>query len=313
MRIEEAVVRDLQLPDSLVTEAISLARQQVKKFQIEKKSGGKRTIYHPSKKLKTIQYWLVNRVFCEMPVHHAAMAYREGCSILHNAKAHARNRFFVKMDLKDFFPSIRFKDLLPHLEEWHAAGDPEWELDDHSKSFINKVCFYQHDRLAIGYPTSPIISNIVMQTFDRALAGEVTSAGYGNVIYTRYADDIVLSTDKAGVCNDLVRLVSRTVKASKSPKIFINPEKTRVGSSAGGSASVTGLRICGKGHITINRKLKSHIRLLLSLYTKGSLRPEEVPSLAGHLAYCHYVAPQFYSSLAKKYFNQIHEIRARDL
>ena len=313
MRIEDALICDLQVPESLVADAISLARKQVKKFTIEKRSGGSRTIFHPSKKLKVIQYWLISKIFSDMPVSDAAMAYRKGVSILHNARAHANNRFFVKMDLKDFFPSIKFQDLLPYLKEWHLAASPDWELNDEAMDFIRRACFYQQDRLAVGYPSSPIISNIVMGCFDKAILAEVSSGKYGRVTYTRYADDMVLSTDKAGVCGDLVRLLRRQVKASKSPKIAVNDEKTRIGSSTGGSALVTGLRLCAGGHITISRKMKSHIRLLLSLYAKGELRPEDVPSLAGHLAYCHHVAPQFYSTLAKKYFSQIHEIRAGDL
>lgn len=313
MRIEDAVVADLQVPDTLIKEAVALARVRVKKFTIPKKSGGQREIYHPSKKLKVVQYWIMRKVLSEIPVHDAAMAYREGASILHNAEAHVDNRFFLRMDFKDFFPSITFQDFLPYLEQWHRSTRPRWILDDDSKEFINKVCFYKQDRLAIGYPTSPLISNIVMRQFDSQVAGEVASGKYGDAVYTRYADDMVFSTNQAGACRELYKAVESTVKLIKAPRLTINTDKTRFGSSTGGTASVTGLRVCADGHITINRKLKDHVRLMLGLYKKGRLPADEVSSLAGHLAYCHYVAPQFYSGLAKKYFKEIHQVRARDL
>ncbi|MDX1813565.1 MAG: retron St85 family RNA-directed DNA polymerase [Candidatus Bathyarchaeia archaeon] len=313
MRIEDAVVEDLNVPDTLIKEAVDLARVRVKKFAIPKKSGGHREIYHPSKKLKVVQYWIMRKVLAEMPVHDAAMAYREGTSILHNAEAHADNRFFLKMDLKDFFPSIRFQDFLPYLEQWHSSTGPTWALDDNSKEFINKACFYKQERLAIGYPSSPLISNIVMHEFDTRIIGEIASGNYGAVVYTRYADDMVFSTNQAGACREIYKAVERVIKSNKAPRLKINTDKTRFGSSTGGTASVTGLRVCTDGHITINRKLKDHVRLMLSLFKKGKLPADEVPSLAGHLAYCHHVAPQFYSGLSKKYFKEIHRIRAKDL
>lgn len=313
MRIEDAVVADLNVPDTLIKEAIELARVRVKRFAIPKKSGGHREIYHPSKKLKVLQYWIMRKVLTEMPVHDAAMAYREGTSILHNAEAHADNRFFLKMDLKDFFPSIRFQDFLPYLEQWHMSTRPTWALDDNAKKFINEACFYKQDRLAIGYPSSPLISNIVMHEFDTRISGEIASGEYGTVVYTRYADDMVFSTNQTGACREIYKAAEGVIKTIKAPRLKINTDKTRFGSSTEGTAAVTGLRICMDGHITINRKLKDHVRLMLSLFKKGKLPADEVSSLAGHLAYCRYVAPQFYSGLSKKYFEEIHRIRAKDL
>lgn len=65
MRIEDAVVADLNVPDTLIKEAVGLARVRVKKFTIPKKSGGHREIYHPSKKLKVVQYWIMRKVLAE--------------------------------------------------------------------------------------------------------------------------------------------------------------------------------------------------------------------------------------------------------
>ncbi|MES3676565.1 retron St85 family RNA-directed DNA polymerase [Halomonas elongata] len=312
MRIEEVISRDLQVPESLINEAISGARVRVKKFTIPKKSGGYREIYHPSKKLKVIQYWLMHSVFCKMPLNDAAMAYREGISILHNAKAHSLNRYFLRMDFKDFFSSIRFSDIEPCLKIWHRNSNSEWDLNARTLDFINKSCFFKGDRLAVGYPSSPVISNIVMKDFDSQVLSEMGSGKYGDVVYTRYADDMVFSTNQRGACKEIVKSVEDVVGRCTSPVLKINKSKTRLGSSAGGSASVTGLKICRDGHITINRKLKDHIRLMLSLYAKGKLDSEEVPSLAGYLSYCHHVAPDFYSGLSSKFFKEIHQIRAMD-
>lgn len=313
MHIKKAIATDLSIPDGLIDEAISVARAHVKIFRIKKRSGGSREIFHPSKKLKTIQYWLMHSVFSNMPVHDASMAYRDGISILHNANMHRSSRFFLKMDLEDFFPSISFSDFIPILRGWHSNAKPEWSLDRDAELLIKRVCFYKNDRLAIGYPSSPIISNIVMSEFDSKVSALIADDKYGKVVYTRYADDLVFSTDKKGACTEIKREMHALIQATTSPNINVNHNKTRIGSSTGGSASVTGLKVCSGGHITIHRKQKDHIRLLLSLYRKGTLKPEEERSLLGHLSYCHHVAPDFYTKISKKYFREIHELRTKDL
>lgn len=305
MDLKSQISADLQLPVGFVEDAIENSRKLVRVFSIQKRDGTQRKIYHPSKKLKTIQYWLINSIFNEMPVHEAAMAYREGISILDNAQAHRINRFFLKMDLKDFFPSITFSDLLPHIQKWHKSNAPSWLLDREAEDLIRKACFYLDDQLMIGYPSSPVISNVVMNDFDQAVVGLISSGGFGTVVYTRYADDLIFSTCKAGATKALITEVEKLVAKNLSPRIQVNHQKTMLGSSKGGSASVTGLKICANGHITLHRKQKDHIRLLLSLYKKGTLDPEEKESLIGHISFCKYYVPDFYTKLADKYFDVI--------
>lgn len=313
MNIKKTIAADISIPDGLIDEAVKSARIHVKIFKINKRNGGSREIFHPSKKLKTIQYWLIHNVFNQMPVHEASMAYRNDISILHNAKKHRMNRFFLKMDLENFFPSIQFNDFLPILRKWHNSVNSKWNLDTETEEFFKKVCFYKNDSLAIGYPSSPVISNIVMGEFDSKVSTLITDERFGNVIYTRYADDLVFSSDKKGASNELKKKIAELIQNTSSPDISVNYLKTKIGSSTGGSASVTGLKIGSGGHITIHRKQKDHIRLLLSLFRKGILKPEDEASLLGHLNYCSHVAPDFYTKLSKSYFNEIYELRAKVL
>lgn len=47
--------------------------------------------------------------------------------------------------------------------------------------------------LPLGLVTSPILSNIYMKEFDNIIYGKLKKMGLDNIIYTRYADDIVIS------------------------------------------------------------------------------------------------------------------------
>ncbi len=311
MDIKELISKDLSIPENFIEEALKVARVQVKVFKIPTKSGGEREIFHPSKKLKTIQYWLIHNIFNEMHVHEAATAYKKNTSTLLNASKHRENRFFLRIDLEKFFPSITFQDFEPHLTEWHRVNKPNWNLDPGLLNLIRNVCFYKDDKLAIGYPCSPVISNIVMANFDKDAVKIVSKEQYGKAVYTRYADDMVFSTNVPHACQAIKEEIYDLIRSNISPKITVNFSKTKTGSSTGGSASVTGLKVCANGHITIHREQKDHIRLLLSLFKKGQLVKEDEKRLIGQLSYIQHVAPDFYTKIQSKFFKEIYLLKKK--
>jgi RNA-directed DNA polymerase len=269
-----------------------------------KKSGsnGFRIISRPSAELEVLQRWLTIRFFNEMDVHESAMAFRRGRSILTNAQFHAESLYFIRVDFSNFFPSIRYLDLDFALRKSIYTQKLLGEYPD-AGNFIKRICFDAKLRLPIGYISSPAISNVVMFQFDVELEKLVKTndsvLGHGKV--TRYADDIVFSTDKKGGCAKFLELVRSLVKVRTSPSLSINEGKTTFSSRGGGSAIVTGLRVCNDSHITITRAYKDKIRLMLALRTKQTLCEEDVPILKGHLTYIRHVAPAFYSTLCAKY------------
>ena len=305
MNIRDKVSRDLNISLDFIHDALTCARSHVRKFHILKRSGQPRRISQPSAKLKTIQYWLLQNIIEHLPINDCALGYRKGLSILDNAFFHSNSRFFLRADLEDFFPSISFEDLWPIVQNWHESTEPEWDCDQDLRDMIRLACFDGRDRLPIGYPSSPSISNVVMMKFDIRINKEISNPAYGNMLYTRYADDLVFSTDLKGACILWYKQLQKIIKETDNPNLVLNKAKTRFGSSSGGSAIVTGLRVAYDGHITIHRHQKDSIRLMLSLLKKGKLKREDYNSLLGHLSYCHHVAPSFYTKLQQKYFNEI--------
>lgn len=311
MDIKEKVSIDINVPISLIDEALTNAHRHVKKFHIPKRKGGYRVICQPSAKLKTIQYWIINNICSRLPVDDAAYAYRDGVSILNNATYHASNKYFLKVDLKDFFPSISFNDFIKIVRIWHKSNPPIWELNRSTENVLKKSCFDDKGKLPIGYPSSPSISNSVMYSFDLAIKKEIENNKYGAMLYTRYADDLIFSTDKKGACHELLQKVRQIIRNTTHPSIRINDSKVSFSSATGGSALVTGLRVAYDGHVTLHKKQKDHVRLLLSLYKKGKLDKSEHSSLLGHIAYAKYIDPAFYSKLQQKFFREIDKIRKR--
>ena len=309
MTLLETISKNLNIPLSMLESAILHARDSVTHFEIPKRDGSTRRVYQPSKKTKTIQYWLISNIFNSLQVHDCAMAYQKNKSIKLNAKAHQTNRYFLKLDFKNFFPSIKFIDFAPYIKKWNNSQKVPFE-ENELLNIINKSCFYyKNNLLPIGFPTSPVISNIIMYEFDVKITASLSiEEDFGKAVYTRYADDLTFSTNTKGACRKIKKLMNISLKEMISPNLQLNPSKTKFVSSSSGSSFVTGLRICHDGHITIHRKYKDKIRLLLSLYNKDQLDEEGISSLKGHMSYVRDVDGSFYTKMQKKHFVVINKL-----
>ncbi len=161
------------------------------KFEIPKKSGGKREILAPQKNLKKIQKKLGNFLSdCYQELYgeknNYANAYLKEKSIITNAKKHKNKRHVLNMDLENFFPSITFGRVRNYF-----IKNKHFELSDEIATLIAKIACYK-GILPQGSPCSPIISNFICQILDIRL-GKL-----GNKYkchYSRYADDITFSTN----------------------------------------------------------------------------------------------------------------------
>lgn len=299
--------RECRVPEDWVRDTIRQGATRVVKIKIPKRGTSKyRMIDRPSSELEILQRWLLLRFFEKLEVHDLAMAFRKRRSIVSNAHRHKEGKYFIRIDLKNFFPSITFADLIHSL---HRSTIGKAFLDEFTDArlFIERICFALDHTLPIGYVTSPVISNFVMFALDTQLE-ELVAAGkmeFGVGTVTRYADDIVFSTDKVGGCDKFLQAFSRLLAKTPTPDLQINPLKTNFTSRPGGSAIVTGLRVCADGHITVTRKHKDEVRLLLALHAKGSLAPKDLPILRGHLAYVRHAAPAFFTNLCLKYIKII--------
>lgn len=113
-----------------------------------------------------------------------SFAYQKGKSVKKCAERHKSSISFLKFDIHKFFNSIDKKKLVKKLMK-------EFELDaiyEEQVSVILDTCF-RDGKMPIGLITSPVLSDIYMKDFDGEFAKEIGS----HYIYTRYADDILIS------------------------------------------------------------------------------------------------------------------------
>ena len=200
------------------------------------------------------------------------------------------------MDFKDFFPSIVPTDWLTYLKE---NGH---ELNENDSTLISDIFFWHsqksdHQELSIGAPTSPLISNLVMAPFDELLS---TICKERDITYTRYADDLTLTTNVKDVLFEIPEKVEEIIKGLNYPALTINKEKT-VFSSKKHNRHVTGLVITNDNSISIGRDKKRVIKSRVFDFINNRLDEEGKNKLKGHLSYIADVEPSFIITLEKKY------------
>jgi RNA-directed DNA polymerase len=298
--IHELVVHFRVSPSDLLR-IISTAPARYKQYTIPKRRGGIRVIAQPSRELKALQRYILDYKLSTLPIHAAATGYVKGQNILQNAAYHQNNRIILKLDFVDFFPSIKVRDwdlLLRILKT------PIIQRDE--SSFYKNILFWgQGSRtprcLAIGAPSSPTLSNIMMFRLDTRLA---KLAERFNAVYTRYADDITVSGKRV---EDILRFEAsfqRIIKETKSPLLTTHDEKRGI-YLKGQRRMVTGLIITPNSEISIGRERKRLISVMLHKVLIGTLDAAQMGYLKGMCGFCLGNEPSFISRMRRKYGNDV--------
>ncbi|WP_312529008.1 retron St85 family RNA-directed DNA polymerase [Comamonas sp.] len=286
---------DLAMLPTHLEKIIKTAPLRYKNFEIPKKSGGVRQVAQPAREVKAIQRWFVREIGLKLPIHKSATAYSKGSSIRFNAEAHVSSRFMLKLDFKDFFPSILEDDIKAHFNRYLSQ-----DMDESAQSVLAHVCCWAPDRqiplrLCIGAPSSPIISNSIMFDFDSKLSD---FAEKDEVVYTRYADDITLSARDRGKIEKYTEIVKNLLIELQHPKLQLNTEKT-VRASRAGRRIITGITITPEQKLSIGRDRKRIIRAMYHRSLSENFNNEKRQILEGLLAFADNIEPGFSQRLKK--------------
>ena len=169
-------------------------------------AGRVRLIEAPKPRLKAIQRLLLHEVLCRIPPHEVAHGFCRGRSIKSYVANHVGQSVVFKMDLRNFFPSIRFARIVglfmlagfPETVSRFLAGlccntvpDETLKGCPLSGAWGQEACeLYRQPHLPQGAPTSPYLANLCAYRLDCRLTGLAQCAGAN---YSRYADDMLFS------------------------------------------------------------------------------------------------------------------------
>lgn len=251
-------------------------------FTIPKRSGGLREISSPYPSLLLCQNWIYKNILLSQDVHDCAHGFVPGRSIVTNARCHLNKKALLKMDLKDFFPSIPMSWVVNFFSGLGYSKNLSFYLA--SLSCLN-------GSLAQGSATSPYLSNILLVGLDNRLNN--LARAY-SLSYTRYADDLAFSGDY--IPHNFILIVeSVIVDYGLSP----NKNKTRLHLNPG-QRIVTGVSVSGD-RLTLPRSTRRDIRKefhyirkygVLSHISKTKIRnPFYLDVIEGRLAFWLQVEP----------------------
>lgn len=194
--------------------------------EIAKPGGGKRRLMIPDSQLRTVQHRILRQILDRLPVSSFATAYHRGANLTQNAAPHAGKRYLLKLDIADFFGSIRFSQV-------YAAAFHTGHFPVQIGAMLTRLCC-RNEVLPQGAPTSPALSNLVMARFDAAIGAWCGKRG---IAYTRYCDDMTFSSD-----TPLWQVYQKVSGMLADMGFSLNPRKTRFLTDAG-RKTVTGLTV----------------------------------------------------------------------
>jgi retron-type reverse transcriptase len=270
--------------------------RRYKVYPIKKRNGDDRWIAQPAREVKLLQRKVMQHYLRDLPVHPAATAYKKGTSIRKNAASHLPCGAILKLDFKDFFPSLKQSDWTQY-----ATGKRLFDtLEDVELS--GRILFHRPRgssilRLAIGAPSSPHVSNLLMYEFDRRISDAVASE---SVTYTRYADGMTFSAARTGFLTRVRKAISDTLSELQSPRLQLNPDKT-VTSTKKFRREVTGLILTNDDKLSIGHERKKNIRAKVHHAITGRLDGPGLANLRGLLSFVSDVEPEFILRLEVKY------------
>ena len=256
-------------------------------FEIPKSNGKMRQISAPMPRLKRVQTYSLSEILCRIPCHPCAKAYIKNLSLRDNAKFHREQETLLKIDIQDYFPSLK--------TEWVCGFFQSLGYSQTLSGLFAKLCTLSGG-LPQGAPTSPYLSNLLTRRLDQELF-EYCQVNDG-LRYTRYADDITISGsfDCRKVIPKVYDAIGRSgLKPNKAKTHVIGPHLQQ---------NVTGIVVNKKIQVakTYRKRIRSEVYYIrkfgidehfqrVQASAKADNREQYLQQLLGRIAYCLQINP----------------------
>jgi RNA-directed DNA polymerase len=271
---------------------VSRKSDPYRSFRIPKTVGGKieqnyRLISVPDFYLLRVQRWLASNILAKGHPHTASSAYAPGSDIKLTASLHCGARWLIKLDIKRFFESIseisayrvfrefgyqplvafEFSRLCTRQRKVLLSGGWRWRCYIDIRPTIQAYWAGTMGYLPQGAPTSPMIANLSVRALDETIAA--IAEDY-RLVYTRYADDLTLSTRNADFTRGkALQVIAQIHRAMASNGFSPNLTKTQV-VPPGARKIVLGLLVDGRSP-RLTREFRAKLRM--HLYYLESVGP----------------------------------------
>ncbi len=200
-----------------------------------------------------------------------SFAYMEGSSILSCLNKHLHNDVFLKTDIHSFFTTIEKDRLVKVLEK--NVKRPYKKLCDS----IVESCYYNGE-MPLGFITSPVLSDLFLTELDTCFDKRK------DIIYTRYADDFIISTSGEDAELVLQDVLNEIKDRLQKLGLELNAKKTYIRRlrQSGDAIHLLGLNVVktvtDTNRITVSDSYirKTSIEFCNLLYNKNNMAKEEL-------------------------------------
>lgn len=216
----EDIVKEVRLDANLIYWLTKRdAYGKYKTFYIDKKDGTQRKINAPVLSVKLFQRWILENILYKIRTSQYSYGFEKkmGSPLVRCAEMHKNNLYVLKIDLKNFYPSIDRKRV---FGEFVNIG-----YNDEVSDLLTNGCVLD-DKLPQGAVTSAYLANLICRKLDSRIAGYCNKR---NIVYTRYADDLTFSCDDRELLKRAYRMVKMIVEdegfaLNQKKTIFMTPK-----------------------------------------------------------------------------------------
>ena len=257
-------------------------------FQIPKRNGKMRDIKEPLGQLKSEQTYLRNMMVAKMKLIESDSAYgfvkKRNC--LGAIKEHQKfnSKYFLKLDIRNFFPSISKQMLREQLNKL-----PGWYIQpEDTKEYMLDMFVDETEHLTQGCTSSPYLANLVLIEFDFLFAQYCHEHG---LCYTRYADDMCISSRHRINIPEVVH----TVESYLPVGLTLSKDKTKCTSYTQENIFL-GIHYNQDKELTVGTAAKHKMKVVAHKKSKGELSVEDARYFKYLLRYYSTIEPDYFCS-----------------
>lgn len=263
---------------------------RLNKKRINTRRNSYRIICVPDDFLMKTQRWITQNILKHCVTHSASKAYAENCKIIDAANLHCGCKWMIKLDVKNFFESfseisayrifrsfgyqplisLELSRLCTRLGTLtNMRKHPNWLATEKNYNVIKK---YRNNRIGHfpqGAPTSPMLSNLAMIEFDKKVENIANNNG---LFYSRYADDLCLSTSSAVFDRNKAKKVIGAIY-NEMRKIGLEPNLTKTQVLPPGARKIVLGLLVDSERPRLSREFRSKMRMHLYFMTHSDVGP----------------------------------------
>lgn len=285
----DSLANQIGISNKLLYQLTSNTSMFYTSFTLPKKDGTTRSIQSPKYPLKLVQRWILEEILKKIPVSSHATAFQRGKNgIKDNADFHRFSIYFLQMDMKDFFPSIKSTKV---FNVFRQLGYNYFISD-----MLTKLCTNSGE-LPQGGVCSPSLSNLVCYKLDNRFKGFCSTR---DVLYTRYADDLTFSSDNKETLKKIKNVLEEIIvdegfELNKKKTRFLSPFSHKI---------ITGITINDQDRrLKVKREIKRNLRALIHK-TISTGDYSQVDKINGYVSFIDSIE-QGYREKINKYVNKL--------